>query len=91
MLQIQTTETYLGSVLKDLSQRHSQILDVQVKADFRVVLALTPLSQLMGYSTTLRTLTSGTASFSMELSHYHPMNEQHQQEAVAKATGFLAF
>ena len=69
MFQIQTNETMLGSVLADLSHRRSNILEIQAQVDgsARNIHAQTPLSELVGYATNLRTMTSGKAMFSMEL------------------------
>ena len=84
-----TDEAYLGTVINDLSQRRSTIQDISVSGDCRTVVAMTPLSELLGYATSLRTKTSGTAYFSMEVAKYEPMNEFEQRKAIEKVTGFL--
>lgn len=87
-LEITTPERYIGSIISDLSLRRSQIGEMQSKADFRVINAVTPLSELVNYSTYIRTLTSGTASFTMEFESYRHMNDSDQNKAIKTMTGF---
>lgn len=54
----------------------------------QVIRTLAPLSELLGYSTTLRILTSGNATFSMEFSHYQLMTPIHEKETIEKIRGF---
>lgn len=56
----------------------------------RTVEAVTPLSELLGYSTALRIITSGNGSFSMELSHYHRVASQEQEKVIKRMTGFTS-
>jgi len=51
------------------------------------VTARAALAQLRNYATTLRTITSGLASFSMELAHYEQMSKENEQKAVRAITG----
>lgn len=54
----------------------------------QVMRYLAPLSELLGYSTTLRVITSGNAMFSLEFSHYQQMSAIDEEEAIEKARGF---
>ena len=89
VFQVHTDENYVGMVMSDLTQRRSQINDVQARGDTRTVCATTPLSELRGYSTQLRTFTSGTANFSMELATYQRMTLHEQRNAMQAVTGFM--
>jgi elongation factor G len=66
-------------VLDDLARRHSQILDVQqgniggLQESMSTVITRTPLAELIGYSSTLRTLTSGQADFTLAIDGYEPV------------------
>lgn len=66
-------------VLDDLARRHSQIIDVQqgnpntVQDSMSTLITRTPLSELIGYSSTLRTLTSGQADFTLAIDGYEPV------------------
>uniref|UniRef100_A0A8C4XDZ5 Elongation factor G2 n=1 Tax=Erpetoichthys calabaricus TaxID=27687 RepID=A0A8C4XDZ5_ERPCA len=77
-LAITVDEDYLGLVLGDLAQRRGNIQEVQSCQDNKMVSASVPLANMMGYSTVLRTLTSGTATFTLELSSYEVMTSQDQ-------------
>ncbi|XP_077988900.1 ribosome-releasing factor 2, mitochondrial-like [Glandiceps talaboti] len=86
-LEITTDVERLHSVLGDLSRRRAHVQDVQNRLDSRVVIANTPLAAMMGYATSLRTLTSGTAMCSLHLSHYEMTTEDEQKKVVNKLTG----
>ena len=87
LLQITVDEHKLGVVLSDLSQRHGHILAINVRQNTRIVTARAALAELRNYSTTLRTITSGLASFSMELAHYEQMSKENEQKTVRAVTG----
>ncbi|GAB1597708.1 ribosome-releasing factor 2, mitochondrial-like [Argonauta hians] len=87
-VQISCEETYVNGVLGDLSKRQSQIISIQSQQDLQVISALTPVSEMVGYSTALRTLTSGMASFSMELSHYESLTPERQTEIIGQISGY---
>ncbi|XP_078468773.1 ribosome-releasing factor 2, mitochondrial [Lampetra fluviatilis] len=86
-VEVSVSEARLGAVLSDMAQRRGCVRDVQSRLDSKVVLASVPLAETMGYSTAIRTLTSGTGTFSLELSSYQPMNSQHQQQLIHRLTG----
>ncbi|XP_056314035.1 ribosome-releasing factor 2, mitochondrial [Danio aesculapii] len=86
-LEVTVGEEHLSSVLADLSQRRGTIFDIQSRQENKILLAAVPLAGMMGYSTILRTLTSGNATFSLELSSYEPMNTQDQNTLLNKMAG----
>ncbi len=65
-LEISTPEEHLGDVLGDLNMRRGQIQDMAQRDAFRTVLAFVPLAELFGYATSLRSLTRGRASYTMQ-------------------------
>jgi len=69
-VEIHTPKAYTGEVLEDLSMRKGKILGLEIRDDLEIIRACVPLSQMFGYTTDLRSLTQGRATFSMELSHY---------------------
>ena len=79
-LEIQVKDSHVGTVLSDLSVRRSSILGIQERGEFRVINAVTPLSELINYSTNLRTITSGNSNFTMEFDSYKMMNENQQKK-----------
>ncbi|XP_019614520.1 PREDICTED: ribosome-releasing factor 2, mitochondrial-like [Branchiostoma belcheri] len=88
LLEITTDEGHMRSVLADLSQRRGRVTEVQSRAESRVVVAEAPLAELMGYSTAIRTVTSGQATFTMELSRYEEMTALDQNRLLRKMTTF---
>lgn len=88
IFQISTEEDKFQSVLGDLSQRRSHINTINTRQNIKLVDVVTPLAELRGYSTDLRTITSGTATFSMELSHYQQMSMEDQKRVIESVTGF---
>ncbi|XP_078419978.1 ribosome-releasing factor 2, mitochondrial isoform X2 [Cetorhinus maximus] len=88
-LEITVDEDYLSVVLADLAQRRGRIREIQNRQDSRVALASAPLAEMMGYSTALRTLTSGNATFTLELSSYEAMTPQDQNMLFNKVAGVV--
>ena len=87
-MQILTDDDYVSIVTSELARRGGQLEGVSVRRNLRTVRATTPLAAIMDLSSTLRSITSGTASFSMELSHYEHMTQQETDAAVERVTGF---
>ncbi|KAK2888082.1 hypothetical protein Q8A73_019530 [Channa argus] len=88
-LEVTVSEEHLSSVLGDLAQRRGTVRDIQSRHDNKVLLATVPLAEMMGYSTILRTLTSGNATFSLELDTYEAMNPQEQNMLLKRMAGLL--
>ncbi|QQR60630.1 elongation factor G [Candidatus Uhrbacteria bacterium] len=63
-------EQFMGDVIGDLNSKRGQIQDMTERSGARVANALVPLSEMFGYSTDLRSMTQGRASYSMEFAHY---------------------
>ncbi|XP_022048774.1 ribosome-releasing factor 2, mitochondrial [Acanthochromis polyacanthus] len=88
-LEVTVGEEHLSSVLGDLAQRRGTVRDIQSRHDNKVLLATVPLAEMMGYSTVLRTVTSGNATFSLELDAYEAMNLQEQSTLLKRMAGLL--
>ncbi len=84
-LEITTPEQYLGEVMGDLAGRRGRVGGMESRPGVQVVEATVPLATMFGYATTLRSLTQGRATFSLEFSHYEPLSGALAQEVVAKA------
>jgi elongation factor G len=69
-VEITTPEEYLGDVMGDVNSRRGRIEGFSDRLGIKVVDAYVPLSEMFGYATTLRSLTQGRASYSMEFHHY---------------------
>ncbi|KAI1307940.1 Ribosome-releasing factor 2, mitochondrial [Halotydeus destructor] len=88
-LEVTVPGSYGGRVLSDLSARRVLLSEVGERpGDIRVINGVVPLVELVNYSTTLRTITSGTAGLSMEFDSYCRMNDEQHKLAYARVTGF---
>ena len=65
-----TPEEYMGEIIADLNKRRGLVEDMDSRAGMKVIKAMVPLAEQFGYVTQLRSLTSGRASATMEVSHY---------------------
>jgi elongation factor G len=79
-------EEYLGDVMGDLSSRRGHILGMEGKGTSQAVVANVPLAEMFGYATQLRSMTSGRATYSMELDHYAEL-PGNLAEAVGRRAG----
>ena len=74
--EVVTPEEYMGDIIGDLNRRRGQVEGMEEKSGARVIKALVPLSELFGYVTVLRTLSSGRATSSMEFAKYVELPKQ---------------
>ncbi|KAM9587971.1 ribosome-releasing factor 2, mitochondrial isoform 5-T8 [Morphnus guianensis] len=88
-IEITVSEDHLSAALADLAQRRGTIQEIQSRQDNRVVVAAVPLAETMGYSTVLRTLTSGSATFTLELASYQALNSQEQSALLQRRMGLV--
>jgi len=86
-VEVVTPEENMGDVVGDLNRRRGQIDGMDSRGNAKVVKAKVPLSEMFGYVTSLRTITSGRASSTMEFSHYDPAPRNIVDEVVAKVKG----
>src|SRR5690554_2390034 len=86
-LEVITPEENMGDIVGDLNRRRGQVNDMGDRAGAKVIKAHVPLSEMFGYVTTLRTLSSGRATSTMEFSHYAETPSNISEEIVAAAKG----
>ncbi|HMT30340.1 MAG TPA: elongation factor G, partial [Bacteroidia bacterium] len=86
-LEVITPDQNMGDVVGDLNRRRGQVEGMDSKAGAQVVNAEVPLSEMFGYVTQLRTITSGRASSTMEFSHYAEVPRNLSEEVIAKVKG----
>ena len=86
-VEVVTPEENMGDVVGDLNRRRGQIDGMDSRGNSKVVKAKVPLSEMFGYVTSLRTITSGRASSTMEFSHYDPAPRNIQEDVVTKVKG----
>jgi elongation factor G len=86
-VEVITPEQNMGDVVGDLNKRRGQIEGMDSKGSGQVVKAKVPLSEMFGYVTQLRTITSGRATSTMEFSHYNEAPKNITDEVIAKVKG----
>lgn len=86
-VEVVTPDEYTGNVTGDLNRRRGLMKGMDVKGNSQVVKADVPLSELFGYITDLRTMTSGRATASLTFSHYDPVPKNIAEGVIKKVKG----
>ena len=86
-VEVLTPEQNMGDVVGDLNRRRGQIEGMDSKGNSQVIKAKVPLSEMFGYVTQLRTLTSGRATSTMEFSHFSDAPANIAADVIAKSKG----
>jgi len=81
---VTTPEDYIGDVIGDLNRRRGKILGQDLKKGTLMVTSEVPLSEMFGYSTQLRSISSGRATYTMEPSHFERVPAKIQEEIIKK-------
>jgi elongation factor G len=89
-VEVVTPEDYMGDIIGDLNKRRGQLEGMDSRGGAQVIRAKVPLSEMFGYVTTLRTISSGRATSTMEPSHYSEAPRNVADEVIAKAKGKTA-
>ena len=89
-LEVVTPEENMGDVVGDLNRRRGMMKGMDDRNGAKVLKADVPLSEMFGYVTQLRTITSGRASSSMEFSHYSEAPKTVAEDVIAKANGKIS-
>ncbi|MEO7961841.1 MAG: elongation factor G [Ginsengibacter sp.] len=86
-IEVLTPDQYMGDVTGDLNRRRGMLEGMDSKHGVQVIKAKVPLSEMFGYVTQLRSLSSGRATSTMEFSHYAPAPSNIAEEVIAKQKG----
>ena len=88
-LEVVTPETYMGKVVDDLNRRRAKIEKISKRNDASVIDARTPLREMFGYATDLRSITQGRANFTMQFAKYDYCEDNIQREIIEKTRGYI--
>ena len=72
-VEVETPDEYIGNVTSDLNRKRAVVEQIDAQIGLQIIKAQVPLAEMFGYVTTLRSITSGHATFSMELLKYEPV------------------
>ena len=90
-LEIATPDDFIGDIVGDLNRRRGKVFNMRrFRKGSQKISGEAPLMELFGYATTVRSLSSGRANYSMELDQYAPMPEKIQEKVLADAKERLA-
>ncbi len=83
-VEVEVPEDFMGDVIGDVSKRRGQVTGMGDRAGNKIVDAFVPLSEMFGYSTDLRSMTQGRATYAMEFDHYEEVPANVAKEIIAK-------
>ncbi|NGM89944.1 elongation factor G, partial [Parapusillimonas sp. SGNA-6] len=86
-VEVLTPEENMGDVMGDLNRRRGQMQGLDSRGGAQVIKAIVPLSEMFGYVTQLRTITSGRATSTMEFDHYAEAPRNVAEEVISKSKG----
>jgi elongation factor G len=86
-VEVETPEDFMGNVMGDLSSRRGMVQGMEDLPTGKAIRAEVPLAEMFGYSTTVRSLSQGRATYTMEFKHYAEAPKQVTDAIVSKMTG----
>jgi elongation factor G len=86
-VEVNTPEDFMGTVVGDINAKRGQIQEMNDRAGAKVISAFVPLAEMFGYATSLRSMTQGRASYSMEFDHYGVVPSNVAKDIVEKRGG----
>ncbi|MCL1893148.1 MAG: elongation factor G [Holophagaceae bacterium] len=86
-VEVEIPEEYMGDVIGNLNSRRGRIENMEDRAGARVVTSKVPLAEMFAYATTLRSMTQGRGTYTMQFSHYEEAPKSISEEIVAKVRG----
>ena len=86
-VEVVVPEEYMGSVTGDLHSRRGRVQSTENRIGSTIIQCRVPLSEMFGYSTDLRSMTQGRATYSMHFSHYEEAPKSVSEEVIAKVSG----
>ncbi|WP_044417467.1 elongation factor G [Halarcobacter anaerophilus] len=86
-VEIETPEEYMGDVIGDVNKRRGQVQSMDDRAGVKLVTAMIPLSEMFGYSTDLRSMSQGRATYSMLFDSYQEVPKNVSDEIIKKRNG----
>jgi elongation factor G len=86
-VEVVTPEDYMGDIVGDLNRRRGKVLGMEARGNGKVVEAEVPLSEMFGYSTSVRSMSQGRATYTMTFKHYEEVPNNIAKEIIAAVKG----
>jgi elongation factor G len=83
-VEVVTPGEFLGEILGDLSGKRGRVQNIEGEGDLQTIKALVPLAEMFGYATTVRSMSQGRASHSMEFHHYEEVPDSVAQQVIVR-------
>ena len=83
-VEVVAPQEYMGDVIGDLNSRRGRVKGMEERGNGQVIDAEVPLAEMFGYSTQLRSMSQGRASYTMQFSHYHPVPHSVSEQVTTK-------
>ena len=87
-LEVTTPEQYVGEIMADLNSRRARVAEIFDRRTGQVIRALVPIAEMFGYANSLRSLTQGRASYTLEFGNYESVPENLLDKLVKSLRGF---
>lgn len=87
-LHIVALEENMGNIINDLTSRRGKVIEIQDRENVKIILGEVPLSEALGYATSLRSISQGRASYSMEFLRYDKVPENISKKIIEKLLGY---
>jgi elongation factor G len=86
-VEVVTPDEYLGSINGDINSRRGRIENIDARHGAQIITAMVPLSEMFGYSTDMRSMTQGRATYTMHFHRYEETPRSVREEVIAKVQG----
>jgi elongation factor G len=86
-VEVVTPEDYMGDIVGDLNRRRGRVLGMEARGNGKVIEAEVPLSEMFGYSTNVRSMSQGRATYTMTFKHYEEVPNNIAKEIIAAVKG----
>jgi len=83
-LEVIVPQEYMGDIIGDLNSKRANILEIEIKSTSQIIHAMVPLAEMFGYATSLRSLSQGRASYTMEFAYYSEVPKELAEKIVYK-------
>jgi elongation factor G len=87
-LEVTTPEQYVGEIMADLNSRRARVGEIFDRRTGQVIRALVPIAEMFGYANSLRSVTQGRASYSLEFGNYESVPDNMLDKLVRSLRGF---
>ena len=86
-VEVVVPETYMGDIIGDLNSRRGRIDQLEERSGTKIIKAFVPLSEMFGYSTKMRSLTQGRATYTMHFARYEEVPQSVSEEVIGRLQG----